>query len=388
MRRRTLLAGLSAIPTAGCLRLQDSDPSQDTDTPTPDSAETPESDDAIHLEAAWPLPDDDLVDVATGGGDFFLLHRTDSQLYRVTPAGDRVIDGVSLPQSAVQRSRDGDGHWLVTVDESGLYLPFTGDDGDGALLISLDPETGSEQWRHVEPADGLHDQITTLTVSEGAVVYGSGTMGDHTDMEPTVGSLDTETGEIRWQLDLAAEFLIGLVATADRFALQTTDRLAVYDRNTREMVAEHTALAHHNPIIEQDGRLYFAQGQELQALSMETGDPIWVQHIEGTVNTGPVLQNDLLVCGTAEGTVPAFNPDSGEPQWDSRIGGTIERRPILDADLVWTLDERGQFTAITQSNGDHRGATYIGRTTVPAIQDGVLIHTDSEDAVEFRFEND
>jgi len=118
-----------------------------------------------------------------------------------------------------------------------------------------------------------------------------------------------------------------------------------------------------------DGRVVVAQSYDgkLQGLDFETGEKLWtydsnvpVLTIRGTGT--PILRNNVIYAGFANGRVLAFNSRNGTTLWEARVAisqGRSEIERIVDIDGTMALEGnelyaasyQGRVVAIDATNG-------------------------------------
>lgn len=398
--RRRLLGwcGVGLAGVAGCLRLEDGggddaagtgggDGNDPGDTAGggggnggDDDFEPPEEF-SIDLEPIWEF-DDPPSAIASADGDFFVRQHT-ATIECVRPDGERVF------------SFDGDDdHWLnvrrhwgrpLYADDQAVYCGANpDDDGDGAVLYALDRETGDLLWTVREPADGLHDQITSITTTDDLVVYVSQSSGSGSDQEPIVRALDRD-GEERWRMDRSGEFVVDLRIVDDRLVLQETFELNLYDLDSRELLDDRRAGAGFNSSTLRDDVLYVA-GDPLSAIELPSGDELWSQEIDREANTPAAVGSDAIFFGTEAGFVLAHDRDTGEQLWEVRVDGVVEQAPVVEDGVVWVADDRGGLSAFDARDGEQIYGEDVSPGFNFAIEDGIFADDERPSAFEIQYQ--
>lgn len=421
MRRRSVLASLGAIGSAGCLRLSnepqdESSPSGTTPTRTDESTsgETAaagsnggdsggggqntdtsrqggDADDEVdtgvefevELVPTWKSDIHKLgSDVVTADGDFF---GGIFEMLRIRPDGSVVFrfDEFDDGYNSTIRS-----NWrnALQADESGTYVGARGNDEEqGARMYSLDPKTGRQQWRFEEPNDGLHNLIEATARVDDLLVYASQSSGSGSDQEPIVRALDVETGSEQWRLDYSGgEFVNQLVAHDGRLFVQQLSEIDVYDIATRELLEERTNRSTgFEPMVKHDGTLY-VPGETVQAIDLPSVDVQWATETGYEVNTKPAIGESAVFLGTESGFVAGFDRGTGEQVWESRVDGVIGHPPVVEDGLVWVGNERGGLAAYTEQTGEIAYSEDVAPDFAFAVQDGVLVDSARESAFDIR----
>jgi len=78
----------------------------------------------------------------------------------------------------------------------------------------------------------------------------------------------------------------------------------------------------------------------------------WQVKLPSPVLAGPVLANDTLYVGTADGQLVAMNPDDGRVRWQKQLSSSIDAEMVVAGErmLVRTLDSR--LYAVRLEDGD------------------------------------
>ncbi|MFD1684311.1 PQQ-binding-like beta-propeller repeat protein [Halobellus litoreus] len=403
-RRRLLsgCAGIGSVATAGCLRLTDSSGQTETNeqggsgtnqqggSGTTESVGSTPTDDGEQSTASGPASEIELVPawsgsssaVTTADGDFFFRPRF-TRLRRVRPDGTTVFeaeiaDGYLLSISPTFRNG-------LYADGTGVYVGARARDevDTGGRVYALDPESGEERWMHEESGDGLHDEISAVTVTDGTVVFASQGSGSGDEQEPLVVGLDAESGEERWRIQFSEGFIHAIVARGDRLFVQQTFGLSIYRLSTRELLEERRLTAGFSQFAAADGTL-FVPGETVRALTLPDGDENWSAQTGRSVNTGVGVGETGVFVGTESGYVLGYDRETGDELWENRVAGVVEHPPIVEDGLVWIASERGDLSAFTAEAGELVYEEEIASGFEFTVQDGILNDDERDTAYEIR----
>lgn len=219
--------------------------------------------------------------------------------------------------------------------------------GREGRVVAVDAQEGDRRWRV--------DLDTQLTggVGAGAGLALVGTVaGD-------LVALWAETGEEAWRAQLSSEILAPAVAAGDIVVVQT-----------------------------QDAKVYgLAAGDGSRRWSFEADLPVLT--LRGTAT--PVLSDNLVLVGFANGKLVALDLASGAPRWETRVampGGRTElermvdlNSPVLGGDIVYAVSYQGRAGAYTRGSGRELWTRDVSSHQAPALGGNQLFVVDTEDRV-------
>jgi len=215
-------------------------------------------------------------------------------------------------------------------------------------VFSLDSQTGNKRWT-----------VDLDAPISGGVGYGSGLVLLGT-IEGQVYALNAEDGSLLWSTTVSSEVLSSPVANDQIVAVHSIDnRLHVLDATTGEQLWHHDAGA---PILS----------------------------IRGT--GGAVILKNMLIASFDSGKLIAFNPQNGALLWETRLalpkGRTelermidIDSQPLLVGDIVYSVSYQGRIGALTRGTGRNLWFQDSSSFQSPAYSDGKLYVTESGDTV-------
>lgn len=154
---------------------------------------------------------------------------------------------------------------------------------DENLLRTFDSKSGDQKWEfELEEIRGLGNKASTPAVAnDGTIYFGRGDV---------FLALDGKTGKKKW--DFATGRGRGLFSSNES-----------------------------SPAIGADGTVYFGgRDGKVYALNGKTGDKIWDQNVDSSVNGSPAIgPNGLVVISYGSGIV-ALDGKSGEEKWNHSLG--------------------------------------------------------------------
>jgi hypothetical protein len=393
MDRRTLLASMGVVGTAGCLRLQgggtnsaatdgDGAGATQTATDTPDDA----LGDAERLSLSEKWAADFGVDfVETDDGHF---HFNDYNRVGEAISGDGIIwtdevgddDASNLGADAIAVGDD------VTV--FGFFSEPASVDDPGATVFAYDNTTGEEAWRFFVPAAEGNDYTNLprgAVVSDGTAVVAINAV---TQQSAAVYGIDVARGDERWASE-EYDYINDLAAADGSVYLNTNSGVFVLDPASGSVVEQHEAWRGSRCRIH--GRSFFvvaSADSRLHAYPLADGAVEWTGgDVEIEADTALVVDNSLVVAGTEPGGIHAFERATGERRWEASIGGTVWQM-ALSPDHVWVADRETGLTAYDRDDGSnvHRSSQPLGRADIAVASRTIVLGNDTLRAYDIETE--
>lgn len=410
--RRTFLemiAGCSAIATAGCLSQP---PPDGTDQPFSSSSQSSQNntDPTTGSNSKWPQ---------FGGNPR-------NTGYIKTAAGP----GITTPELGWRY--DAGTPTMNTspvVSEGTVFAPGSGDPG---LIHAIDLETGNQIWQF-KPS-GYASSAPAL--ADGTLYIG--TWGKK------LYAIDADSGEEQWSRDIGHRFgssspvvvddtvFVGTIGDGplvvsgeeDEEEFEACAFLAM-DADTGELQWQYRDFGekeniHSSPAVADD-RVFFGAETAVYALDIDTGDVVWTRDISTHPDSSPAVVDGTVYYGAPsnDGSGPpahvwALDAASGETLWTSGIDDTSLRiSPAVANSRVYVpasstricTDEcygetRGRLYALDADSGDRQWMTEIKTDTrsSPAVADGMVyvgcrdglsaVTTEGENAWRVSFEGE
>ena len=271
-----------------------------------------------------------------------------------------------------------------TGDGTETPTPYPTDTyGYGAVVRSLAPDDGSEQWRE------------TLTgkwyFTEGVPTIRFG----HTDdrvlvgVQSTLAALDADDGDRLW----TARYDGFGFAVTDEVVSTGTQGVALADGSTRWVYEPGQSNVGSSPAVV-DNTLYVGSDDyRCYAIAANSGTVEWSAQTDGLVRSSPAVDDEAVYVGSIEGTLYAFDRADGAQQWTFDTGGTLQWAPALaDGTLYLGNFDRTVF-AVDAADGTERwraepggrfvtGAPAVGDDAVFAGANGVVKAFETSDGSE------
>ncbi|MEM7386877.1 MAG: PQQ-binding-like beta-propeller repeat protein, partial [Verrucomicrobiota bacterium] len=199
------------------------------------------------------------------------------------------------------------------------------DHDPAACLVSLDLETGYEQWC-VDRGRGLRSYSTPVVFQgeKGDVII--------VNSNPGVDAYEASNGKHLWRVEGFCKVPVPL------------------------------------PIIE-GNRLFTSRGYRngpYLAVNLQSAStsgktriaPLWQKASRAPYVSSLIHANHRLYYATEEGRIFCLDPTNGDPVWINKAGNAFWASPIADEDHIYFQDESGETVIV---NTDSDGPTIVGR---------------------------
>ncbi|PYP09793.1 MAG: hypothetical protein DMD59_07670 [Gemmatimonadetes bacterium] len=117
--------------------------------------------------------------------------------------------------------------------------------------------------------------------------------------------------------------------------------------------------------------------------------PLWHVTMGRGVRGSPALGESVVAAGTADRNLVLLDRASGEVLWRSHLDGTVRSGPLLDEDRLYVATESqpdGRVYAVRLRDGRRLWRVRAGSVTAPLAFDGDAIYAGTEDGVVLRLE--
>ncbi len=177
--------------------------------------------------------------------------------------------------------------------------------------------------------------------------------------EGELAAFDADSGKLRWESELEIPISGGVGKYRDSLLLGGADGLVM------RLSAEDGSEIWRQPVTgevlaapQSNGQVVVAQAYDgkLMAFDYETGDKLWtfsndvpVLTLRGT--STPIIYNDFVIAGFADGKVIAVSLDSGSVVWEARVAiaqGRSEIERIVDIDGTMAVQGAELYVASYQ----------------------------------------
>lgn len=229
------------------------------------------------------------------------------------------------------------------VSGSNVYMA----DYNGQLW-SLDLKTGDVLW-----TKEFDQSITSGVVVAQSDIYIA-------TQDGVLHSIAKSTGEIQWSQPLSSESIAPAVVDSSQVFIRTVDgHLTAFERSNGK-----------------------------QNWTYEAALPVLTVHGTGS----PVLLNDLVITGFANGKLIALDKELGIPRWNKRLAipqgrSELERlvdldgTPLVDQGVIYATSYHGKLAAIS-AEGNTQWETEFSSYFGPALGLGNLYVTRDDDHIE------
>jgi len=181
------------------------------------------------------------------------------------------------------------------------------------------------------------------------------------DQEGNVSSLDVESGEVLWEIELKRTISSGIVAGFGKLFLSDDQgNLICIDQDGGALLWKSFAGGEVLANVAVDAGLVIVKTASgfLNAFNIETGIEEWsyrslAPNLTIRGSSSPVIEENIVYATFDNGRVGAFNLRTGLPLWDGAISfseGVSELDNLLDADSSPVLDGNRIYTVNFQGN--------------------------------------
>ncbi|WP_227133580.1 outer membrane protein assembly factor BamB family protein [Halorubellus salinus] len=369
MNRRRYLAALATTGVAGCLRLEDSPPTDGTERPSGEgtrrvtaSTERTATDTATETTTREPVEPPDAVAVESienawtntdlDGGDTSprvavsgeTLYAFDGAVSAIDPATGGTTNGVSLDADA----------WATTATEDALYV---GTRADQPQVHRVTPDGNSIEWS-VDVPGGV-TMVEDILVRSGEVFVGSSEVT--TTNAAALHAFDDRNGELRFAYSWDPTTTISNFAFhEDVLYVGIANANAAYDADDRRVFdpRERWGFRMDEPVAVHDDVLY-AAGRNLTAMDLSTKSFMFRHPFGNRQLLEPAVASGRVVAGGQDG-VHCLDAYSGERYWETDELGRVTAGPVLWNDAAFVVTGGGRLVALQLLDG-----TITGEVDVP-----------------------
>ncbi|MBC8104662.1 MAG: PQQ-like beta-propeller repeat protein [Cytophagales bacterium] len=197
--------------------------------------------------------------------------------------------------------------------------------------------------------------FTTRSLSDGTGNPGSGGV---------LYAVDVKTGALRWRTPQLLNnniFSTTPLVEKERVYIGGSDSiLYVYDaKDGREVVRFNAARSiNSSPVMVNDVLYFGANDGSLRALDPQTGNPVWKQDFKAGdgINSSPIVAGSLIFFTTNNNGVVAVNAATGIGKWSTRLQYRFGPNAAIYADNTLYIPSGPRLHAIQQTSGNLRWA--------------------------------
>ncbi len=311
------------------------------------------------------------VDRASGSTTWSVDLGPESTVFGPEPAGDLIVVGVWASGGNAIVALDaatGAERWRVATDnlptaptyvDGTVYVAAEGGLDADSSLYALDAATGNEKWVFAAP-EAL-DLGERIAVDDGIVVATAWALEDN---GAGVYAIDAATGQVLWTFnevnELTMEPVVGnrLVLITD---LPTTWAL---DLSTGATRWQHSGQSTGGGQAMDASAAYFGYGDQVQAVNLLDGSPLWSAPVSGVAVT-PEVAGGIVYSAVwrrsddpANHSIHAFDAATGAEAWSMEIEHRVSGNQPLAYDGVLYVDTNSGVVAFG-------GGTPLGGSTAP-----------------------
>lgn len=274
----------------------------------------------------------------------------------------------------------------LSVDDTNAYLAY------GPTVYAIDLTTSRESWHY--PPEPIRNATfyASPALSEGGLVIVGGYDKLVYALDPTMG------GDVRsaWIFEGASGNIIGAPVVAEDIVLvpSADNNLYALDLSTGNPVWTQPFSTDEAlwsaPLVEEDVIYLASLDHRVYAIDLRTGREIWrTEPLNGAIADTPTLGGDLILVGTFNSQLVAVNIERGDIAWTFDTSGWVWGSPAVAEDLAFFGDYLGLAYAVDITNGQEVWrATLDGPvTTTPAHEEGVVFFV-TEAGTVYAFETD
>ena len=275
----------------------------------------------------------------------------------------------------------------LSTDEMNAYLAY------GPNVYAINLTTNRESWHYPqEPSRASSFFASPALSEEGLVIVGG--------YDSLVYALDPRTGgdvRLAWIFEGASDNIIGAPVVAGDIVLvpSADNNLYALDLSTGDPVWTQPFSTDEAlwsaPLVEMDVIYLASLDHRVYAIDLDTGKELWsTEPLNGAIADTPTLVGDLILVGTFNSQlVGVDSARRGEIAWTFDTSGWVWGSPTVAEDLAFFGDYTGVAYAVDITNGQEvwRKTLDSPITTTPALGDGVIFFA-TEAGTVYAFETD
>jgi outer membrane protein assembly factor BamB len=228
----------------------------------------------------------------------------------------------------------GTGGWSIQIPNQSDFAPptaiggviYLAGSGDGPVVYAVDELNGNLLWQSgVSGGDGSSPTVSSDGVFVSYVCH--------------VYKLDLITGAVDWHYSLGCTSGDGITSVYwngllfDRYVSPVNPPSLILNADTGQALGPFSAYT--APAFSATTG-YFVVSRVLNAVDPSTQNVLWTFQGDGELSSSPVVIDNVVIVGSASGTVYAVNATTGQPLWSDVAGPTILYQDGTDATAPWT----------------------------------------------------
>ncbi|MWV40829.1 PQQ-binding-like beta-propeller repeat protein [Natrialba sp. INN-245] len=200
-------------------------------------------------------------------------------------------------------------------------------------IAAFDGNSGRLEWRYA--VGGRHASPANRPAVRDGKLFAS-------NARSVVASVDADTGEERWRVDLETVGSLPPTATNDGVVVPASNAVVFLDADDGEVVwtYDHGGNADRGSAAVADGTAFVSDGdEELHAIDLETGDAEWTAEY-GHAASPAVADGVVYVSYYWTGELLAVDAETGERLW-SYDDPTVVSQPVVGDGTVYVTTDDG-----------------------------------------------
>ncbi|HNT54906.1 MAG TPA: PQQ-like beta-propeller repeat protein [Anaerolineaceae bacterium] len=258
----------------------------------------------------------------------------------------------------------------ITPQEDLIYL------ANGSFVMALRPADGVEVWRFPEKAEGQKMFFAAPVLADGQLIVG--------DYQHTLYSLNPETGTENWRFeDATNRYIASPLVVADLILAPNADHVLYALDLKGNLVWEYET---GQPIWASpvsDGTTAYIAGMDhhLYALDVKTGKLVWDQDLGAAMLYTPALSDSgQLYVSTLKNTVVARDAKTGAENWTWQGAAAVWAQPALKDGFLYFGDQLGTLYCLNAETSavawsvEAGGEDKVASFGTPLLLDDVVIY--------------
>jgi outer membrane protein assembly factor BamB len=275
----------------------------------------------------------------------------------------------------------------LSIDETNAYLAY------GPSVYAINLTTNRESWHYPqEPARTSSFFASPALSEEGLVIVGG--------YDNLVYALDPSAGgDVRsaWIFEGASDNIIGAPVVAGDIVLvpSADNNLYALDLSTGDPVWTQPFSTDEAlwsaPLVEGDVIYLASLDHHVYAIDLDTGTELWsTEPLNGAIADTPMLVGNLIIVGTFNSQLVGVDSERrGEIAWTFDTSGWVWGSPTVADDLAFFGDYTGVAYAVDITDGQEVWRKTLDGpiTTTPALGDELIFFV-TEAGTVYAFETD
>lgn len=210
-------------------------------------------------------------------------------------------------------------------------------------LYALDKSDGSVRWSYTTE----RPLWATPLIDDGQVILPA--------LDHHLYAIDLESGELAWEVELDGALADRPAQLGDLLLVGTfTHQLVAIERSTGHVAwqIETNDWVWGNPSVTQERAFFGDVNGTLRALD-GGGAELWRREVIGSVAATPAVNGDTTFFATEDGSVMGLSVEDGDQVWQQNLEGRLLSDPILvdNTLLIASLDGESLLTAFNAESG-------------------------------------